>query len=49
MKKNVFSLILVVVALLTVNATAVSADSSPTVKASVTGGLIVPLTHGIDH
>ncbi|WP_249899396.1 hypothetical protein [Paenibacillus sp. PK3_47] len=49
--KKTFSLILVVVALLGLNTAAVSADSGPTVNptVSVSGGVFVPLGHGVDH
>ncbi|MEK5446073.1 hypothetical protein [Paenibacillus sp. FSL R7-0331] len=47
--KKTFILIVAVIALLSVNAAAVSADSGTTVPLTGKGGIFVPLGHGVDH
>ncbi len=47
--KKIFSLTLFVIALLGVNAAAVSADGVSTILSTVPSGIIVPLGHGVDH
>ncbi|MEK4061988.1 MULTISPECIES: hypothetical protein [Paenibacillus] len=49
MKKKMFTLIFIVVALVSVNAALVSADAGSTGTDKIASGGIVPLRHGVDH
>ncbi|MEK5234359.1 hypothetical protein NST99_01410 [Paenibacillus sp. FSL L8-0470] len=49
MKKKVFTLIFIVVALVSVNAAVVSADAGSTGTDKFASGGFEPLRHGVDH
>lgn len=49
MKKKVFTLIFIVVALVSVNAAVVSADAGSTGTDKIASGGFGPLRHGVDH